>query len=150
MVELHRCLLDRYEIREGPGVARTASDRRSAPQCTWGRASSRCQSRQSAYLDLGRRNLLFDEGLLEPQVMRHTGPDSATTTYPLVGHELFDANSEHAFVSVLAGSPLRVGDAVRLGFSRPCTAFDNWSPIPVPDDASTQTPDVVDLMSHNI
>jgi hypothetical protein len=64
---------------------------------------------------LGRRKLLFDEGLPEPQVMRHTRPASVTTTYPLVGHELFDANSEHAFVSALAGSPLGVGEAVRLG-----------------------------------
>jgi len=42
-----------------------------------------------------------------------------------------------------------VGNAVRLGFSRPCAASDKWSPIPVPDDALTETPDVVDLMSHN-
>jgi D-serine deaminase-like pyridoxal phosphate-dependent protein len=43
-------------------------------------------------------------------------------------------------------SPLRVGDVVRLGLSHPCTAFDKWSLIPVLDDASAESPVVIDLV----
>jgi D-serine deaminase-like pyridoxal phosphate-dependent protein len=99
-----------------------------------------------AYLDAGKRDLPVDEGLPELQVIRRTGPDGATTSQELVGHELFATNDQHAHVRVPAGSPLRVGDVVRLGLSHPCTAFDKWSLIPVLDDASAETPVVVDLV----
>ena len=64
----------------------------------------------------------------------------------LVANELFATNDQHAHVRVPAGSPLRVGDVVRLGLSHPCTAFDKWSLIPVLDDASAETPVVIDLV----
>jgi len=99
-----------------------------------------------AYLDAGKRDLPFDEGLPELQLIRRTGTDGATTTRPLVGHELFAINDQHCHVRVPAGSPLRVGDVVRLGLSHPCTAFDKWSLIPILDDASAQSPVVIDLV----
>jgi len=99
-----------------------------------------------AYLDAGKRDLPFDQGLPELQVMRRTGPDGATTSQELVGHELFDTSDQHAHVRVPYGTPLRVGDVVRLGLSHPCTAFDKWSLIPVLDDASAETPVVIDLV----
>jgi D-serine deaminase-like pyridoxal phosphate-dependent protein len=49
-------------------------------------------------------------------------------------------------VHVPAGSPLVVGDVVRLGISHPCTLFDKWSLIPVLDDARTTEPVVLDLL----
>jgi len=99
-----------------------------------------------AYLDAGKRDLPFDEGLPELQVIRRTGSDGATTSQEIVGHELFATNDQHSHVRVPAGSPLRVGDVVRLGLSHPCTAFDKWSLIPVLDDASAETPVVIDLV----
>jgi D-serine deaminase-like pyridoxal phosphate-dependent protein len=98
-----------------------------------------------AYLDAGKRDVPFDEGLPEVQLMRRTA-DGAVTTQPLTGHELFSTNDQHSFVRVPADSPLRVGDVVRLGLSHPCTAFDKWSLIPVIDDAAGQTPAVVEFI----
>jgi D-serine deaminase-like pyridoxal phosphate-dependent protein len=194
MVELHRRLLDRYEVPEavlsaggsaffdrvaailgpedgsrGPvhtrivlrsgayivhddGYYRTATPhaRGSGPAFrsamhVWARVISMPEP-GIAYLDAGKRDLPFDEGLPELQVIRRTGPDGATTSQELVGHELFATNDQHAHVRVPAGSPLRVGDVVRLGLSHPCTAFDKWSLIPVLDDASAETPVVIDLV----
>jgi hypothetical protein len=101
MAELHRGLLDRREIHETPPRARHRTG--VPPRSARGGVPHLDARAGKAPISTWAGTLLFDEGLPEPQVMRHTGPDSATTTYPLVGHELFDANSEHPFVSVLAG-----------------------------------------------
>ncbi|MHB8186243.1 MAG: hypothetical protein ACYDDU_09155 [Dermatophilaceae bacterium] len=98
------------------------------------------------YLAAVKRDLPFDEGLPEVQIMRRIGPDGTITTQPLVDHELFATNDQHSHVSVPIDSPLRVGDVVWLGLSHPCIAFDKWSLIPVLDDASAEMPVVVDLM----
>jgi D-serine deaminase-like pyridoxal phosphate-dependent protein len=194
MVELHRRLLDRYEVREallsaggsaffdrvtailGPqdqpgGPIRTRVVLRSGAYIVhddgyyrgatphtrgsgpafrsamhaWARVISMPEP-GIAYLDAGKRDLPFDEGLPELQLIRRAGPEGATTTHSLAGHELFATNDQHSHVRVPAGSPIRVGDVVRLGLSHPCTAFDKWSLIPVLDDASAQTPVVVDLV----
>lgn len=194
MVELHRRLLGRYEVREavlsaggstffdrvaailGPqdrqgGPVRTRVVLRSGAYIVhddgyyrastphtrgsgpafrsamhaWARVISMPEP-GIAYLDAGKRDLPFDEGLPELQLIRRTGPQGATTTRALVGHEIFATNDQHCHVRVPAGSPMRVGDVVRLGLSHPCTAFDKWSLIPVLDDASAQSPVVVDLV----
>jgi D-serine deaminase-like pyridoxal phosphate-dependent protein len=99
-----------------------------------------------AYLDAGKRDLPYDAGLPEVQLCRRVGPDGLTVSQRLVGHDLFETNDQHSFVHVPPGSPLRVGDLVRLGLSHPCTAFDKWSLIPVLDDASAAAPVVVDFV----
>jgi D-serine deaminase-like pyridoxal phosphate-dependent protein len=98
-----------------------------------------------AYLDAGKRDFPFDDGLPEVQLVRRGGPDRPVVT-KLTGHEITGSNDQHAHVRVPEGSPLRVGDVVRLGISHPCTAFDKWSLIPVVDDASADAPVVVDFI----
>lgn len=100
----------------------------------------------TAYLDAGKRDLPFDEGLPEVQQLRRVGPDGLVLTEELVGHEIVATNDQHALLRMPVDSPLRVGDVVRLGISHPCTAFDKWSLIPVLDDASVERPVVVDLV----
>lgn len=80
------------------------------------------------------------------QLIRRQEPSGSLETIPLRDHEVFAVNDQHSFVKVPPGSPLRVGDIVRLGLSHPCTAFDKWSLIPVLDDVSTAKPRVVDLI----
>jgi D-serine deaminase-like pyridoxal phosphate-dependent protein len=98
-----------------------------------------------AYLDAGKRDFPFDDGLPEVQLVRRNGPGGPVVT-ALTGHEITGSNDQHAHVRVPDGSPLRVGDVVRLGISHPCTAFDKWSLIPVVDDASAAAPVVVDFI----
>jgi D-serine deaminase-like pyridoxal phosphate-dependent protein len=99
-----------------------------------------------AYLDAGKRDVPFDEGLPEVQLLRRVTSDGTVISLPLVDHELFATNDQHAFVRIPADSPLKVGDVVRLGLSHPCTAFDKWSLIPVLEDAAATTPVVVDFV----
>jgi len=98
-----------------------------------------------AYLDSGKRDFPFDDGLPEVQLLRRSGPDGPVVM-ELTGHEITGSNDQHAHVRVPEGSPLQVGDVVRLGISHPCTAFDKWSLIPVIDDASADEPVVVDFI----
>lgn len=99
-----------------------------------------------AHLDAGKRDFPFDEGLPEVQRVRRVGSDGDVVEEDLTGHEVVASNDQHAHVRVPEGSPLRVGDVVRLGISHPCTAFDKWSLIPVVDDSSASVPVVVDLL----
>jgi D-serine deaminase-like pyridoxal phosphate-dependent protein len=195
MVELHRTLLDRYEVEEpvisaggsayfdrvvavlGPegqeqrngrrarvvvrsgayvthddGAYRgsTPSVRDSGPVLrpalhVWSRVIS-IPEPGIAYLDAGKRDVPYDEGLPEVQLLRRREPDGSVSSTPLPGHQIFNTNDQHAHVRVPVGSPLVVGDVVRLGISHPCTLFDKWSLIPVLDDATTTDPVVLDLL----
>ncbi|WP_024818724.1 alanine racemase [Arthrobacter sp. 31Y] len=82
-----------------------------------------------AILDAGKRDLPFDEGLPEPQLI---GPVLGGVMTPLVGAEITSVNDQHSFMTFDANTTtVRPGDVVRLGLSHPCTAFDKWTVIPV-------------------
>ena len=95
-----------------------------------------------AVLDAGRRDLPFDQGLPEPQVLRR--PDGSVST--LAGAHISALNDQHAFLQLPPGTAVQVGDVVRLGLSHPCTAFDKWTLIPEIDDAAAPDPAVVGLV----
>ncbi|WOH18633.1 alanine racemase [Paenarthrobacter sp. GOM3] len=101
-----------------------------------------------AILDAGKRDLPFDEGLPEPQLI---GPALGDAMTPLVGAEITSVNDQHSFMTYdAATTTVRPGDVVRLGLSHPCTAFDKWTVIPVLAGAasanSTGEQTVVDLI----
>ncbi|MEU1421862.1 alanine racemase [Kitasatospora sp. NPDC005751] len=104
----------------------------------WARVVSRPEP-QLALLDAGKRDLPFDEGLPEPQLVRGgtvlTGTAARVTAL----------NDQHAFLRD-AGDLAPVGAVLRLGVSHPCTAFDKWTMIPVLDDASAADPKVTGLI----
>lgn len=100
----------------------------------WARVLSRPEP-DLALLDAGKRDLPYDEGLPEPQLVRGGGV--------LTGARVTALNDQHTF---LRGADVRVGDVVRLGLSHPCTAFDKWNLIPVVDDADAANPQVVELI----
>ncbi|GLW68258.1 alanine racemase [Kitasatospora phosalacinea] len=102
----------------------------------WARVVSHPEPRL-ALLDAGKRDLPFDEGLPEPQLVRGAGPLTGATVTAL--------NDQHAFLRD-AGAAAPVGAVLRLGLSHPCTAFDKWSLIPVLDHADAEHPRVVDLV----
>ncbi|MDT8915085.1 amino acid deaminase [Amycolatopsis sp. PS_44_ISF1] len=88
-----------------------------------------------ALLTAGKRDLPFDEGMPRPQRLRHEG-----VVTELTGHTVTKLNDQHAFLDLPSGSPVEVGDWVRLGLSHPCTTFDKWPLLPVVDtDGETVT-----------
>lgn len=101
----------------------------------WGTVLSRPEP-DRAFLDVGRRNASFDQGLPIPLAVV---PRGSARAEPLDGAEVTALNDQHAFLAVPAGSALGVGDRVQLGISHPCTTFDKWRRIPLagPDGVVT-------------
>jgi D-serine deaminase-like pyridoxal phosphate-dependent protein len=98
-----------------------------------------------AIIDAGKRDLPFDEGLPEVQLLRSRTAGGAAT--PLTGFEVTALNDQHGFMRYEpATTPLEIGDELRLGLSHPCTAFDKWDLIPVVDDPDATDPVVVDAI----
>ncbi|GGR39709.1 amino acid deaminase [Nocardioides luteus] len=146
-------------ITHDDGFYRGISPLGSAPRTTgpslrsalhgWVRISSQPEP-GLALFDAGKRDLPFDEGMPEAQLVRarHTG-DPAT---PITGVAVTALNDQHGFLrwdpeaDTDAAAPVEIGDELRLGLSHPCTAFDKWGLIPVLDDADAADPIVVDLV----
>ncbi|MFE7228181.1 amino acid deaminase [Nocardioides sp. NPDC057577] len=99
-----------------------------------------------ALFDAGKRDLPFDEGLPEAQLLRARTTGSPAS--PLTGVTVTALNDQHGFLrwDPSGEPPVVIGDELRLGLSHPCTAFDKWSLIPVLDDADADDPVVVDLV----
>ncbi|MFE2413786.1 alanine racemase [Kitasatospora sp. NPDC059408] len=104
----------------------------------WARVVSRPEP-QLALLDAGKRDLPFDEGMPEPQLVR--GGAGLTDT----AARITALNDQHAFLRD-AGDLAPVGAVLRLGVSHPCTAFDKWTAIPVLDSADAAEPKVTGLV----
>lgn len=107
----------------------------------WARVISRPEP-GLALLDVGRRDVSFDEGLPEPQVAAAGLGEPARP----IDASISAVNDQHAFLRLQEGDPLAVGDVVRLGLSHPCTVFDKWRVIPVVADDG-ENPQVVDMIS---
>jgi D-serine deaminase-like pyridoxal phosphate-dependent protein len=142
-------------IAHDDGIYRTTSPLGAAPRTDgerlvpaihgWVRVSSQPEPGLALY-DAGKRDLPFDEGLPEPQLLRPRSPgDSARR---LDGLTVTKVNDQHGFLRFTPNgeAPVRVGDELRLGLSHPCTAFDKWALIPMLDDADSDDPVVVDLV----
>lgn len=94
-----------------------------------------------ALLNAGRRDVPFDGKLPTPQLIR--GRDGDNSSRALHGASITSLNDQHAYLSLLPGSDLRLGEVVRCGVAHPCLAFDKWSMIPVLDDADAREPKVI-------
>ncbi len=111
----------------------------------WSRVVSRPEP-GLALLDAGKRDVPFDEGLPEPQLV---ADQLGAATRALTGAQITAVNDQHSFLRIEeagTAADLRVGDVVRLGLSHPCTAFDKWQWIPVIADDDASDPVVVDLI----
>lgn len=102
----------------------------------WAEVTSRPEP-ELALLTMGRRDVSFDQGLPEPQMVRRL--DGTTSALPEDSCALTSLADQHAFLTGPAG--VDVGDWVGFGLSHPCTVFDKWPLIPVVDGD-----EVVDLI----
>jgi len=96
----------------------------------WGRVLSRPEP-GLAFLDFGRRDVPFDQGLPMPHTVRAV--DGAELR-PATGFSITALNDQHAYLSIDPNDPIRPGEWVGCGVSHPCTAFDKWRYLPLVDD----------------
>lgn len=83
-----------------------------------------------ALLGFGKRDVSYDIDLPIPVSLRRDGQ-----VRHLNGElEVFELNDQHAFVRILDGFDLAVGDVVGCGISHPCASFDRWRAMPIVDD----------------
>lgn len=111
----------------------------------WVRVSSQPEP-GLALIDGGKRDLPYDFGLPEVQLLRPRHRGGRPT--PVTGLTITAVNDQHGFVrwDPAEPAPLTIGDELRLGISHPCTAFDKWTIIPVLDDPDAADPVVVDFV----
>lgn len=95
----------------------------------WGRVLSTPEP-GLAFLDFGRRDAPFDQGLPMPHTVRE--PDGSAPR-ALRGAELTGLNDQHAYLSIAEDEVLQPGQWVGCGVSHPCTSFDKWHYLPVVD-----------------
>ncbi|ANY06081.1 alanine racemase [Pseudonocardia sp. HH130630-07] len=123
-------------------LAREAGPPFRSAMHVWARAVSNPEP-GLVLLDAGKRDVPFDEGLPEPQLL---ADDLGRPARPLDG-TVTAVNDQHAFLRT--DEPVRVGQVVRLGLSHPCTAFDKWRWIPLlsaTDDPAGADPRITDLV----
>lgn len=98
----------------------------------WGTVHSRPEPTR-AYLDVGRRDVSFDQGNPVPLRRLRRGSTSPEELHATV----VSLNDHHAHLELAPETELEVGDRVELGISHPCTTMDKWRRIPVADPDGT-------------
>ena len=96
--------------------------------------------KEEAILTLGKRDAAFDSGLPTPSL--HYRPGHAAPRACPSHWELIRMMDQHAFMKIVEGDDVRVGDMIGLDISHPCLTFDKWRYLPVLD-SSYQVIDLV-------
>ena len=78
-----------------------------------------------AVIALGKRDVAYDAGLPMPLKRYREG------VLPAVGDDVSACTvtavmDQHAFMTIAAGTELKVGDIISFGTSQPCLTFDKW------------------------
>jgi D-serine deaminase-like pyridoxal phosphate-dependent protein len=81
----------------------------------WAQVMSRPE-RDLAIVNMGRRDVSFDQDLPTPLTM----PDTVVTKL----------NDQHGYLRLGGGDSVEVGSWLEFGISHPCTVFDKWQLIP--------------------
>jgi D-serine dehydratase len=85
-----------------------------------------------AVVQMGRRDAAFDSGLPTPAL--HFRPGSTQPQTAPAHWEVTKMMDQHAFMKVLEGDDVRVGDMVGFNISHPCLTFDKWRVLPILDE----------------
>jgi D-serine deaminase-like pyridoxal phosphate-dependent protein len=143
VVERLRTVADRVILRSGRYATHDAGLERSSPFAgedpgrrfrtaieVWGAVVSRPEP-ELAILNLGRRDVPFDQALPAPFTLRRSTGESLDVAGRISVERL---NDQHAMCLVDLDEVLQPGDLVGCSVSHACTAFDKWRVIPVLDD----------------
>ncbi|MGW5851867.1 alanine racemase [Streptomyces sp. NPDC055254] len=106
----------------------------------WTQVVSRPSPTQ-AFVNAGKRDIAYDLGLPEAELVRGADADGTGTgtERPATGIRVVKLSDQHAWLETDSADDVRVGDWVALGMSHPCTIFEKWPLIPVVEADGTVT-----------
>jgi D-serine dehydratase len=87
---------------------------------------------EKAIIGMGKRDVAFDSGLPIPALHYRPGdavPEPAPAHW--VTTKMMD---QHAYMKIVPGDDLRVGDMVGFDICHPCLTFDKWRTLPILDN----------------
>lgn len=112
-----------------PAVARGSGPLLRPAAHVWARVLS-VPTPTRALLDAGRRDVSYDAGLPEPQLVWRASADRVSALTSADGAASTMIADQHLYVDLASSGALpgalAVDDVVRLGLSHPCTTFDKW------------------------
>ncbi|MFD9355535.1 amino acid deaminase [Streptomyces sp. NPDC060031] len=96
----------------------------------WTQVVSRPSPTQ-AFVNAGKRDIAYDLGLPEAELVRTAADGADGAERPATGIRVTKLSDQHAWLETDSAEDLDVGDWVALGMSHPCTIFEKWPLIPV-------------------
>jgi D-serine dehydratase len=89
--------------------------------------------KEKAIVALGKRDAAFDAGLPVPAL--HYRPGRPAPIAAPSAWQLTSIMDQHAFLHIVEGDDIRVGDMIAFDISHPCLTFDKWRYLPILDSA---------------
>ena len=80
--------------------------------------------KHKAIVALGKRDVAFDAGFPVPGL--HFRPGSAKPTAASGAWEVIKMMDQHAYLRIIEGDDIQVGDMIAFDISHPCLTFDRW------------------------
>ena len=87
-----------------------------------------------AIVGLGKRDAAFDAGLPVPARHYRPGTSAPRPIAAAEGWEITGLMDQHAYLRIVPGADLKVGDMLAFDISHPCLTFDKWRQLLLVDD----------------
>ena len=87
-----------------------------------------------AIVGFGKRDAAFDAGMPVPARHYRPGNDAPREIGQSERWEVTGMMDQHAYLRIVPGADLKVGDMLAFDISHPCLTFDKWRQLLVVDD----------------
>ncbi|NRO99249.1 amino acid deaminase [Paraburkholderia sp. NMBU_R16] len=88
-----------------------------------------------AIVGMGKRDCAFDSGLPVPARHYRPGTRLPREIEAAQGWEVTGLMDQHAYMRIVPGADLKVGDMIAFDISHPCLTFDKWRQVLIVDSA---------------
>ena len=86
-----------------------------------------------AIVGFGKRDAAFDAGMPVPARHYRPGTSAPREIAPTEGWEVTGMMDQHAYLRIVPGADLKVGDMLAFDISHPCLTFDKWRQLLIVD-----------------
>jgi D-serine dehydratase len=90
---------------------------------------------ERAIIGLGKRDAAFDAGMPVPARHYRPGTSAPREIAPGEGWEVTGMMDQHAYLRIVPGADIKVGDMIAFDISHPCLTFDKWRQLLIVDSS---------------